>query len=87
MGDVTPLEQFRSDGQRPGVAFGASLDSLNEQIAPSRIQSLRTVILAGKTTLRENGRSAEQAQAWAEGYLAGFDPHAKAWFGQVSRSS
>ena len=87
MGDVAPLEQFRADGQRQGDAFGASLASLDEQTALARIQSLQTVILAGKTTLRENGRSAEQVQAWAEGYLAGFDPHAKAWFGQVSRSS
>ena len=73
-------EPFRAQGRQQGDAFGASLAELSEQSAISRIQSLRAVILAGKKTLREDGCSPEQAQSWAEGYVEGFDPHARAWF-------
>jgi hypothetical protein len=80
MADPTPLEQVRADGHRQGRAFGASLTPLDEKAALGRIQSLRAVILAGKRTLRASGYSPEEIQAWAEGYVSGFDPHAKAWF-------
>ena len=78
-------EQFRADGCRQGDAFGTSLAALAETAALGRIQSLRAVILAGKSTLRTQGCSPEQAQAWAEGYVSGFDFHAKAWF-KVNKS-
>jgi hypothetical protein len=80
MNDLASLQQHRADGQKQGDAFGASLAGLGTTAALGRIQSLRAVILAGKWTLREDGCSPEQAQAWAEGYVSGFDPHAKAWF-------
>jgi hypothetical protein len=79
MSNPSPLEQSRADGQRQGDAFGASLASLSEQAALGRIQSLCFVILAGKRTLCEAGRSPEQAQAWAEGYVSGFEPHTREW--------
>ena len=79
------VEQFRADGCKQGDAFGSSLEALDETAALGRIQSLRAVILAGKRTLRAQGCSPEQAQAWAEGYVSGFDFHAKAWF-KVNKS-
>lgn len=79
--DLIPPEQARTMGRRHGDAFGASLARLDERAAMGRIQSLRAVLLAGRERLRADGFSPEEAQAWAEGYLAGFDPHAKAWFG------
>ncbi len=80
MNNSGDLEPFRVKGRQQGDAFGASLAGLNEQAGVGRIQSLRAIILAGKTTLREDGCSPEQAQSWAEGYVEGFDPHARAWF-------
>ena len=80
MSDQAPLDQARILGRDQGDAFGASLAPLDERAALGRIQSLRSVILAGKRRLRTEGFSPDQIQAWAEGYLAGFDPHAKAWF-------
>ncbi len=74
------LKQFRATGRQQGDAFGISLAELSGQAAVGRIQSLRAIILAGKRTLREEGCSPEQVQSWAEGYVEGFDPHARAWF-------
>lgn len=78
--DQAPLDRARTTGRDQGDAFGASLAPLDERAALGRIQSLRAVVAAGKRRLRADGFSPEQVQAWAEGYLAGFDPHAKAWF-------
>ncbi len=81
MDELGSVEQFRADGQRQGDAFGASLPTLSPSAALGRIQSLRSILLAGKRTLRGEGHSPEHAQAWAEGYVSGFEPHAQAWFG------
>ena len=79
MTDPIPPERARIMGRDQGDAFGASLAPLDETAALGRIQSLRAVVLAGKRRLRADGFSPEQVQAWAEGYVAGFDPHARAW--------
>jgi hypothetical protein len=78
--DLLTSERARTRGRRQGDAFGASLAGLDERAAMGRIQSLKAVLLAGKDRLRADGVSPEEAQAWAEGYLAGFDPHAQVWF-------
>jgi hypothetical protein len=80
MSDLLTTDEFRVDGWRKGGAFGASLASPPGSAGISRIQSLRLVVLAGKRSLHEQGCSSEKAQAWAEGYVSGFEPHAELWF-------